>query len=115
MDMPTLLLIAVIIGIGLWIPNMWFISLIGMVLLFTYAFGAREERHLPSPAGGVQVRPIVVQRRYEGPDSIYPEVMKMRVNPEWDTRPWFEQASGAVGRFAGWASNAGRPSAPRDD
>jgi len=109
-DLLTLLLLVAIIWIGLWVPNMWFISVIGGILLFTYAWGTRMDKRPPAPAGGLKVRPIVVQRKYVGPESIYPRYMQMRVNPKWDTRKWFEQASGAFGLIAGWASNAGQPS-----
>ncbi|MCD4740346.1 hypothetical protein K8R43_04090 [archaeon] len=114
MDVLTLVLLFLIIVMGMTVPNMQFISLIGGIIMATYIFGAREDHRPPAPAGGIKVRPIVVQRRYVGPDSIYPQEMKMRVNPAWDSRPWFEQASAAAGQFAGFVANTGKPSRPKD-
>lgn len=115
MDVLTLLLLATIIGVGLFTPNMQFISVIGGLLLFAYVYGARNDRSPPAPAGGVKVKPIIVQRRYKGPESIYPKFMTMQVNPKWDSRKWFEQATGAAGLFAGWAAHKGRPSRKAND
>lgn len=113
MDLLTLSLIVLIIIVGFYTE--WWIALIGIVLLFAYAYGARNERRPPAPAGGIKVRPIIVQRRYAGPESIYPRLMQMRINPAWDTRPWFDQAAGAFGRLMGWAVHGGRPHSPKED
>ena len=113
MDTLTLLLLSLIVIVGFYTE--WWVALIGVVLLVAYIYGAREGTHAPAPAGGVKVRPIIVQRRYVGPESIYPRVMKTRIRPDWDTRPWFEQASGAFGRLMGWATNAGKPSSKSED
>ncbi|MCD6522157.1 MAG: hypothetical protein J7K68_00250 [Candidatus Diapherotrites archaeon] len=96
MEIFTLVLLFAIVFIGLY-KNMLWLAVIGGFLLFAYMYGARNEKAVPTGgAGKPKIRPIIVRRRYEGPPSIYPSLMKIRVNPMWNTKNWFENAFAAV-------------------
>lgn len=108
MDIITLLLLVAITWIGLRF-NMAWLSVISGLLLVAYAFGTRTETKPVSQGGKPKIRPIIVKRRYEGPASIYPSQMKIKVNPMWNTKDWWENALGAAGTFGGLIAQGFQP------
>jgi hypothetical protein len=111
MEFMTTLLLVSIVGMGLY-GNMTWLALIGGILLALYASGARRDKPLPEDPTKPKIRPIIVKRRYSGPESIYPSRMKIRVNPKWDTRDWWEAAFNTLGATVGIMASLGRPGAP---
>ena len=47
-----------------------------------------------------QVRPIIVKRKYVGPESIYPSKMTIRMNPKNPPGDWSDKTE-SVGSFIG--------------
>jgi len=79
-DTLTLVFVCTVILAGFFLNQIW-ISLIFAIALFALLFsGAGEKTRASSP--GVQVRPIIVKRKYVGPESIYPKEMKIQITPE---------------------------------
>ena len=107
MDLMTASLLIAITWIG-FNYNMTWLSLISGALLMMYLFGSREKPK-PVASGKPKVRPIIVQRKYDGPKSIYPESMKIRMNPNWNTMTWWENALGAAGTTAGLIAQGFKP------
>lgn len=107
MDPITLLLLLTITVLGIY-KNVPLLAVVGGLLLLAYFYGARTVK--PTVTGGKKpkVRPIIVQRRYAGPESIYPSDMKMYVENDWNTMNWWEKAFGAAGSMAGWAMQGGK-------
>ena len=99
MDPFTFVMLSLVIALGLY-GNMMWLSVIGGLLLVGYMFGKRTET-IPVPTGGPKIKPIIIKRRYDGPPSIYPSLMKIRVNPNWNTWKWWENAVGAAGTGTG--------------
>lgn len=110
-DVATVFFFLVVIFLGIWfkIP---IISVIFAAILVIYFVTAAREPPAPQRSAvpqGPRVRPIVVKRRYVGPDSIYPAKMKIRVTEKgvWTDNPWWEVAGKAVGEtlngFERWA------------
>jgi hypothetical protein len=106
MDFITLFFMVCIVFIGIY-SKFTPLALIGVALILSYFWLSRKEPATPVPSGGLKVRPIIVQRAYKQ-ESIYPRSMRMMVNPNWDVRPWFEQAAGAAGLMAGLTFQGGK-------
>lgn len=100
MDFFTLIFLGAIIFIGFTRDIFW-LGLVGVLLFFSYVYGIRQEEvpAAPQGAGLPKIRPIIVNRRYSGPSSIYPQQMKIRVHPRWDTRKWWELALRSAGNI----------------
>ncbi len=107
MDIVTVLLLTTILVLGLY-KNVPVLSLVGAFLLVAYFYGARSGKAVPSGGKKPKVRPIIVQRRYAGPESIYPSDMKMYVENDWNTMSWWEKALGGAGQTVGWALQGGK-------
>jgi hypothetical protein len=113
MDVVTVLMLAAILMLGVY-KGIPLLTVIGAFLLVAYFYGARTQKAAPS--GGVKrpkVRPIIVRRRYAGPESIYPSDMKMYVENNWNTMAWWEKALGAAGYMAGFGLQGGQTMAER--
>ena len=98
MDFLTLGLLMLVVLLGIYGKMLW-VAVVGGIILLAYAYGSAKS--IPSravPTGGPKIRPIIVQRRYEGPESIYPPFMKIRVNPKWGGGKWFENAGQGIGQ-----------------
>ena len=108
--MLTMLLLLAVVWIGFRYGMLW-LSVIGGLILVAYVMGFRKEKK-PVASGKPKVRPIIVKRRYTGPASIYPSKMKIKVNPRWDTRNWWESAFGAGGAIAGLLAQGLAPKGP---
>ena len=91
--------------------GMGWLSVISGLILVAYVMGFRKEKK-PVAGGKPKIRPIIVKRRYTGPASIYPSQMKIKINPKWDTRNWWERALGAGGAAAGLMAQGFAPKAP---
>lgn len=107
MDVITTLLLIAIVWMGVQYEMRW-LALIGGVVLFAYVLGSREKMK-PVSSGAPKIRPIIIQRKYAGPESIYPSKMKIRVNPNWSSGSLWEIALQAAGRAASTVVQALRP------
>jgi len=107
MDVVTVLLLAGILVLGVY-KNVPLLTVIGAFLLVAYFYGARSVKAAPSGGKKPKVRPIIVRRKYAGPESIYPSDMKMYVENNWNTMNWWEKALGAAGGMTGWALQGGQ-------
>ena len=107
MDLMTALLLAAVAWMG-FSYNMVWLAVIAGALLLAYLFGTRGKPK-PVSSGKPKVRPIIVQRRYDGPKSIYPEKMSIKMNPSWNTMAWWENALGAAGTTAGMIAQGFKP------
>ena len=70
----------VLIFVGLFYNQIW-LSIIFFAVLMAALLSGREGQEKPS-APPTKVRPIIVKRKYVGPESIYPKEMKVRVTAE---------------------------------
>lgn len=104
------MLLLAVTWIGFQYGMLW-LSVISGLILAAYVMGFRKGKR-PVASGKPKVRPIIVKRRYTGPASIYPSKMKIKVNPKWDTRTWWERALGAGGALAGLVANGFAPRGP---
>ena len=111
MDPMTVILLVLMIAMGVY-ANMIWISVIGGLLFLAYVYGARSGDKEPVPEGEgtpkPKIRPIIVQRKYVGPPSIYPATMSMRVNNNWNTMKAWENAIGGAGSLAAVLLGGGR-------
>jgi hypothetical protein len=112
-DATTLIFICAAIFIGFYARLVWF-SVIFVVVLFLFLVAGRHGREMPvAVPEGPMIRPIVVKRRYVGPESIYPEYMKIRVSQPsfWSGDPWWENSGKQIGKLLGRTLNrlTGRP------
>jgi len=114
MEIFTVALLAGLAVIGL-MNNMMWIAIPSFIIFLAYIQGVRSgDKEPAAPSGKPIIRPIIVQREYAGPSSIYPAKMRMRVNPGWDTRKWWERALGYAGQFTRTSMYAsGMVKAPR--
>lgn len=109
-DAVTLIVILIAILLGFYFKQIW-ISLIFVVILFALLLAARSKKapSAPVPRGAeVKVKPIIVKRKYTGPESIYPKKMVIKYTPKWpsDWREYGPEPVGkAVGGFFRWLKN----------
>jgi hypothetical protein len=100
MDVLSIAVLAIIIILALSANMPWLAGLAILLLLFYFWGAKKEEEGVSVPTGAPKIRPIIVQREYTGPSSIYPPSMRVRINPSWFyVNPW-EGAAIA----AGWAA-----------
>jgi energy-coupling factor transporter transmembrane protein EcfT len=102
-DATTLVFLCAAIFVGFYLRFVWF-SVIFIIVLALFLWAGKGERGtmVPVPEGPM-VRPIIVKRRYVGPESIYPSYMKIRVSKPgfWSGDPWWENAGKGIGKFLG--------------
>ena len=79
-DSLTLAFVVIVIVASLYFGQVWLSIIFGVVLLALLVYGNRGSGR--SSASGPAVRPIIVKRKYVGPESIYPKEMKVRVTSE---------------------------------
>ena len=81
MEVESLIAVLAIIGIfaGLAFNQIW-LSIVFFAVLMAALLSGKENRTQAAP--GPKVRPIIVKRKYVGPESIYPKEMKVRVTAE---------------------------------
>jgi len=78
---PFIALLAIaFIFVGLFYNQIW-LSIIFFAVLMAALLSGKEGGKSPAPSGPA-VRPIIVKRKYVGPESIYPKEMKVRVTAE---------------------------------
>ena len=80
-DSLTLAFVVIVIVASLYFGQIWLSIIFGVVLIALLVYGSRGNASGPSPSGPA-VRPIIVKRKYVGPESIYPQEMKIRVTSE---------------------------------
>ena len=99
----TSLLIAacVILVLGFYFKEMFWTILIALILFAAGLMPSKKKAKGGAPAGDVAVRPIIVQRKYEGDESIYPKVLKLKVDSP--SSAWWEDAQKHVGKTIGSA------------
>ena len=92
-------LMAIIVGFffnQIWI-SLIFAAVMFLVLIQGKAPEAKKSKdNVPMPL----VRPIIVKRKYTGPESIYPSKMEITYNPKYDPGDW-KGKSESVGSFIG--------------
>ena len=90
MEAESLIAVLAIILIfaGLFFNQVW-LSIIFFAVLMAALLSGKESGEKPAPSG-TKVRPIIVKRKYVGPESIYPKEMKVRVTAEdfGAGKPW---------------------------
>jgi hypothetical protein len=108
-DPFSTMFLLIFIFVGIYFNMLWLTVIFLIVTVLYFASAARAPKvqrvRVPVPQGPM-VRPIVVKRRYVGPESIYPQKMKVRVTPPgfWTGVPWWEWAGG----YFGSGLNAGK-------
>ncbi|MBI1973867.1 hypothetical protein HYS54_03555 [Candidatus Micrarchaeota archaeon] len=97
----SIILFLVLLAIGaFYIKLVWLAAILGAVALL-YALSASRPKRSPVPGGGgaqVRVQPIVMQRKYAGPESIYPGLMKVYARKTPTGTQWWEYGLEAPGR-----------------
>lgn len=101
-----LLIFLVIILLGFFYNELWISFIIGAVLLLTM-FVQPEPSSAPKPKTGPIIRPIRVQRKYVGAESIYPEKMEIKIHGRPGKREEYgpEAVGKAVGSSLRWVKN----------
>ena len=78
---PLIAVLAIVlIFVGLVYNQIW-LSIVFFAVLMAVLLSGKESGEKPV-ATGPKVRPIIVKRKYVGPESIYPKEMKVRVTEE---------------------------------
>jgi len=97
-DMLTLVFVCIVIIIGFYLNQVW-LSLIFAFVLLAVLFSASKAKEPSATPAGPQVRPIIVKRKYVGPESIYPQKMKIRVTTaDYGTgTPWYSTSGKKIG------------------
>ncbi len=80
-DSMTLAFVVIAIVASIYFGQIWLAIVFGVVLIALLVYGSRGGSDRSS-ASGPAVRPIIVKRKYVGPESIYPKEMKIRVTSE---------------------------------
>ncbi len=80
-DGLTLAFVVIAIVASLYLGQVWLSIIFGVVLIALLVYGSKDGIGR-LPASGPAVRPIIVKRKYVGPESIYPKEMKIRVTSE---------------------------------
>lgn len=80
-DSLTLAFVIIVIIAGLYFGQVWLSIIFGVVLIALLFYGSKGGGGR-SAALGPAVQPIIVKRKYVGPESIYPKEMKVRVTSE---------------------------------
>jgi hypothetical protein len=80
-DTLTLVFVCVVILIGFYLGQIW-LSLIFAIILLALLFSSAKSGTAEPSAGGPAIRPIIVKRKYVGPESIYPPKMKINITKE---------------------------------
>lgn len=96
-DVITVMFVCAVILAGFYIGQLWISIIFAVVLLaLLFAPGSEERQAVPR---GPAVRPIIVKRKYVGPESIYPKDMKIKISDkEWGSGyPWFIWAPKVLG------------------
>ena len=86
---PLIAVLAVVlIFVGLVYNQIW-LSIIFFAVLMAALLSGKDGGKSRAPSGPA-VRPIIVKRKYVGPESIYPKEMKVRVTAEdfGASMPW---------------------------
>ena len=100
-DAVSVIFFFMVIFLGFYFKMVW-LSIIFVIILLVYLYGAGSMKEVRGEAvpKGPMVRPIVVKRRYVGPESIYPKKMFMWVSkPGWWTGdPWWQYAGKGVSK-----------------
>lgn len=101
-DSALVFLSLIMIVAGLYFGYLW-ISAIFTIVLFTAILTQKGEK--AETFAGPKVRPIIIKRKYVGPESIYPKEMKIKVSTKdygTGTPIYVEAAKGAgfsIGKF----------------
>ena len=95
MDTLTVMFVSAVVVIAFLFNQMWLALVFGVVLIALLLSPEKEESPTSSP--GPQIRPIIVKRKYVGPESIYPQKMSINITPP---KPGIG-APGALGKFIG--------------
>jgi len=99
---PLIAVLAIIlIFVGLVYNQIW-LSIVFFAVLMAALLSGKDSGEKPV-ATGPKVRPIIVKRKYVGPESIYPKEMKVRVTAEdYGTgMPWKIQGPQRLGEGLG--------------
>lgn len=107
-DAYSLVFICMIILIGYYVHMIW-LSFIFAGVFLCFLLAARKKPEPVAVPAGPKIRPIVVKRRYVGPESIYPRKQLIRVTEPgwWENQPWWEFASKNVGKGIGFITRKG--------
>ena len=102
-DIVTVVFVCIAILIGFYINQLW-LSIIFAVVLLALLFTPSAEGKRAAQAGP-KVRPVIVKRKYVGPESIYPKEMKIRITSgAYGTgTPWYVKAPKTIGSGIGGA------------
>ncbi len=94
-------LAVILIFAGLFFNQIW-LSIIFFAVLMAALLSGKDSGE-KSVATGPKVRPIIVKRKYVGPESIYPKQMKVRVTEEkfGTGMPWSILAPQRLGEGVG--------------
>ena len=102
-DALTLTVICVLILLGFYIKMLWLSFIFIVVLLLYLAVGVKKTpRPVAVPtAAGPRVQPIIIRRKYVGPESIYPKKMNIYVDETGTPTDWREYGPQGVGKAVG--------------
>jgi energy-coupling factor transporter transmembrane protein EcfT len=100
-DALTFVIICAVILAGFYLRQIWISIIFALILVLVMIFGRKTPSAAPSGGGGgPKVRPIIVKRKYVGPESIYPKKMLIKYQPDTPS-DWREYGPEAVGNFVG--------------
>lgn len=100
MNKPSILL--AIITVGMVYIGLVKIALItGIATAFTFYSTTKSKGTTQASSSNVNVQPIKVKRKYDGPDSIYPEEMEIKTPPKPMTKDWTKNVLDSLGSALG--------------
>lgn len=89
---------------GFFAKMLW-LSVIFFIVLALFVFGAKPAPSTKAAPAGPKIRPVIIRRRYVGPESIYPQKMSMRVRADWKDPTVFETVTDNLGKGTGAVIN----------
>lgn len=85
---------------GFFAKMLW-LSVVFFIVLALFVFGAKPAPSTKAAPAGPRIRPVIIRRRYVGPESIYPAKMNIRMRPDWKDPTIFEVSTDTLGKATG--------------
>ncbi len=89
----------ILILLGFYLKQLW-LSFIFIMVIFALLLTRPSKKAKKAAPRGPVVRPIIVKRKYVGPESIYPEKMHVKITPRTPD-DWYEVGGEYLGGFIG--------------
>ena len=99
-DTSSLLFLIGGVLFGFFAKMLW-LSAVFFIVLALFVLSSKEAPHAKAAPAGPKIRPVIIRRRYVGPESIYPAKMNIRMRPDWKDPTIFEVSTDTLGKATG--------------